>query len=317
MIKFLTTNGINFYLEELLKNSQKEIILISPYIQLQKSIKEILSQKKDDGLDIIFVCRAKDLKKEDLSRFSTKVFDCPTLHAKCYMNENEAIVTSLNLYEFSQKNNEEMGFYIKRSDATLSMFQKWFLKNSDASEQIFKEIKKEAERFYKNQINLTTFSPDPNVSDTSVQTSTEIANQVERPYNNQTNHQAPISYRDTLVVGKKYSLSVLDTIFNFDYPERAGIKKTAWGDEIVLFSYTSSPYPLVEKNGIIYYQGQNTGAGVQKLIYGNKDLYDSFENESITIHLFKDDVYRGKFYIVRKPYLENGRWIFPLARKAQ
>jgi hypothetical protein len=64
MIKFLTTNGINFHLEELLKNSQKEIILISPYIQLQKSIKEILSQKKDDGLDIIFVCRVKDLKKK-------------------------------------------------------------------------------------------------------------------------------------------------------------------------------------------------------------------------------------------------------------
>ncbi|MCX7067830.1 MAG: phospholipase D family protein [Methylococcales bacterium] len=314
MIKFLTTQGINYHLEELLKNSQKEIILISPYIQLQKRIKEILSQKKDNGLDIIFVCRAKDLK-ENLSRFSTKVFDCPTLHAKCYMNENEVIVTSLNLYEFSQKNNEEMGFYIKKGDATLSMLQKWFLKNSDASEQIFKEIKKEAERLYKNQINLTTFSPITNVSDTSVQTSTEIANQVKKPYKNKTNHQAPISYKDTLVVGEKYSLSVLDTIFNFDYKGDAGIKKTAWGGEIVLFSYTSSPYPLVEKNGIIYYQGQNTGAGVQKLIYGNKDLYDSFKNKSITIHLFKDDVYRGKFYIVRKPYLENGRWIFPLAKK--
>lgn len=96
MIEFLTTQGINFYIEKLLKNSQKEIILISPYIQLQSRIKEILSKKKDNGLDIIFVCRANDLK-EDLSRVSTKIFDCPTLHAKCYMNENEAIVTSLNL----------------------------------------------------------------------------------------------------------------------------------------------------------------------------------------------------------------------------
>jgi phosphatidylserine/phosphatidylglycerophosphate/cardiolipin synthase-like enzyme len=104
MIKFLTTQGINYHLEELLKNAQKEIILISPYLQLQSTIKEILSQKKDNGLDIIFVCRVNDLK-EDLSRVSTKIFDCPKLHAKCYMNENEAIVTSLNLYEFSQKNN--------------------------------------------------------------------------------------------------------------------------------------------------------------------------------------------------------------------
>ena len=304
MIKFLTTNGINLYLEELLKNSQKEIILISPYIQLQRRIKEILSSKKDGGLDITVVCRAKDLK-EDLSKVATRVFDCPTVHAKCYMNENEAIVTSLNLYEFSQRNNDEMGFYVRSSDSSLSMLQKWFLKNSDTSNQIFKEIKKEAEQLYKNQINLTTFSPVPvpvpNVNDTSIQIVTKIANQAKRS--------------DMLVEGKKYSLDVLESIFNFEYKDKAGIKKSAWGDEIVLFSYTSSPYPLIEKNGIIYYQGQKTGTDVQKLIYGNRDLYDSFENDSVTIHLFKDLVYYGKFYIKMKPYLEDGKWIFPLAHK--
>jgi hypothetical protein len=312
MIKFLTTNGINFHLEELLKNSQKEIILISPYIQLQKRIKEILSQKKDNGLNIIFVCREKDLK-EDLSRFATEVFDCPTLHAKCYMNENEAIITSLNLYEFSQQNNEEMGFYIKRSDTTLSTLQKWFLKSNDASEQIFKEIKKEAERLYKNHINLITSSTVPNVSDTNVQISTEIANQVKLPYKNPTNHKAPISYKDTLVVGKKYSLSVLDTIFNFDYKGNSGIKRTAWGDEIVLFSNPSSIYGKpVEKDGIIYYQGQNGG-----LSGNNKYLYDSFGNESVTIHLFMDYVYVGKFYIKTRPYIDDGKWFFPLAHRVQ
>ena len=31
------------------------------------------------------------------------------LHAKCYMNEEEALVTSMNLYEYSQVNNYEMG----------------------------------------------------------------------------------------------------------------------------------------------------------------------------------------------------------------
>lgn len=299
MIKFLTTNGINLYLEELLKNSQKEIILISPYIQLQRKIKEILSSKKDDGIDITVVCRAKDLK-EDLSKVATKVFDCSTLHAKCYMNENEAIVTSLNLYEFSQQNNDEMGFYIRSSDSTLSMLQK---KNSDTNNQIFKEIKKEAEQLYKNKINLTTFPPVPvpNGNDTSIQIVTEIANQAKRS--------------DMLVEGKKYSLDVLESIFNFEYKGKAGIKKSAWGDEIVLFSHVLSPYPLIEKNGIIYYQGQNTGSSVQRLIHGNKDLYDSFGNDSITIHLFKDLVYCGKFYIKMKPYLEDSKWIFPLAER--
>ena len=39
---------------------------------------------------------------------------CSTLHAKCYLNENEAIVTSMNLYSFSQQNNDEMGVHVTK-----------------------------------------------------------------------------------------------------------------------------------------------------------------------------------------------------------
>ena len=308
MIKFLTTNGINFHLEELLKNAQKEIILISPYIQLQRRIKEILSQKKDSGLDIIFVCRAKDLK-EDPSRFSTKVFDCPTLHAKCYMNEHEAIVTSLNLYEFSQQNNEEMGFYIKSSSASLSTLQKWFLKfhikDSDTHNQLFREIATQAKQLCKNQINQ--FSPlhqDVLVADKGNLLEQRLVK------SNQTNLPPSPINQNVLVVSKKYSLVQLDAIFNFGYKGSAGIKKSASGD-IVLFSNTSSVYgEPVERDGIIYYQGQNGG-----LTGNNKDLYDSFGNQSVTIHFFKNYVYVGKFYIKMSPYRDNqGKWFFPLAR---
>jgi phosphatidylserine/phosphatidylglycerophosphate/cardiolipin synthase-like enzyme len=41
---------------------------------------------------------------------------CKNLHAKCYMNEEMCIVTSLNLYEFSQVNNNEMGILIRRAE---------------------------------------------------------------------------------------------------------------------------------------------------------------------------------------------------------
>ena len=35
---------------------------------------------------------------------------------KCYLNEELCIITSLNLYEFSQINNNEMGVLLRRSD---------------------------------------------------------------------------------------------------------------------------------------------------------------------------------------------------------
>ena len=43
---------------------------------------------------------------------------CKNLHAKCYLNESLCIITSLNLYEFSQVNNNEMGVLIQRSEDT-------------------------------------------------------------------------------------------------------------------------------------------------------------------------------------------------------
>ena len=52
------------------------------------------------------------------------------LHAKCYMNENEALVTSMNLYEYSQVNNYEMGISVSREEDL----------------KLYEEIEKESER---------------------------------------------------------------------------------------------------------------------------------------------------------------------------
>ena len=41
---------------------------------------------------------------------------CDNLHAKCYISESACIITSLNLYAFSQVNNNEMGILIRRDD---------------------------------------------------------------------------------------------------------------------------------------------------------------------------------------------------------
>lgn len=43
-----------------------------------------------------------------------QLFFCENLHAKCYFNEEMMVITSLNLYEYSIKNNREMGVLIKK-----------------------------------------------------------------------------------------------------------------------------------------------------------------------------------------------------------
>lgn len=54
------------------------------------------------------------------SKASIRASFCKNLHAKCFLNESEALITSMNLYEFSQVNNEEMGVVVsKETDPTL------------------------------------------------------------------------------------------------------------------------------------------------------------------------------------------------------
>ena len=117
-IKFITTQGINHFLYELIKDANKYITLISPYAKLNTRLQELLKNKKQQGVKITFVCRVHDLKEQD----KAMLLDCgmqirnrDNLHAKCYISENEAIISSLNLYEYSQVNNDEMGLLVKNN----------------------------------------------------------------------------------------------------------------------------------------------------------------------------------------------------------
>jgi len=47
---------------------------------------------------------------------SVKISAHENLHAKCYLNENTAIIASMNLYQYSQQNNREMGIKVEKKE---------------------------------------------------------------------------------------------------------------------------------------------------------------------------------------------------------
>lgn len=120
MAKFLNTSATNFFLEELIKNAKERLILISPYLRLNDRIKELLEDKNRLKIDIRIVYGKSDLHPDEIKWMQQldyiRVSFCKNLHAKCYLNEESCIISSLNLYEFSQVNNNEMGILIKKDD---------------------------------------------------------------------------------------------------------------------------------------------------------------------------------------------------------
>ncbi|MBG85851.1 MAG: DNA repair protein [Verrucomicrobiales bacterium] len=120
MSKFLNTTATNYYLEELIKGAQERLVLISPFLKFNDRIKELLADKDRMKIDIRLVYGKSELAPQEINWLSGLEFVrtsfCQNLHAKFYANENVAIITSMNLYDFSQVNNNEMGMQIVRSE---------------------------------------------------------------------------------------------------------------------------------------------------------------------------------------------------------
>jgi|SRR5690554_3399376 len=120
MAKFLNTTGVSYHLEELIKSTKDRLILISPYLQFHNRVKDHLENLNIQKRDIRIIYRENKLQPEESNwlekQIGIRTSLCNTLHAKCYINENEAIVTSMNLYSFSQQNNDEMGILVSKED---------------------------------------------------------------------------------------------------------------------------------------------------------------------------------------------------------
>lgn len=143
MATFLTGNDLNAQLENLFEYADEYIILISPYIKLHDRYASALKAKKDNpNLKIIVVFGkneddfSKSMKQEDFNFFK----DFPNieiryekrLHAKYYANESSAILTSMNLYNFSQDNNIEAGVLTNRKGILGSITSQDTLENDAA-----------------------------------------------------------------------------------------------------------------------------------------------------------------------------------------
>ncbi len=125
MAEFLDTPGVSYYLKRLINNATDKLYLISPYLQLNNQLKLALTDRQKFSIDIIVIYgKMSDINPEDSTWLQSmpgiKLLFHKDLHAKCYFSEKEAIITSMNLYMYSQQNNVEMGVYIsKETDGEL------------------------------------------------------------------------------------------------------------------------------------------------------------------------------------------------------
>lgn len=125
MVKFLTTKGVASHIEEVIRKATKQIFLLSPFLQLSDSVLDRLQRADQIGKRVTLVYGKKEqIDDKTLKQLQTikgiSLLYCPNMHAKCYFSEHGLVIASMNLYQFSEINNKEMGVYFDSvDDATL------------------------------------------------------------------------------------------------------------------------------------------------------------------------------------------------------
>lgn len=127
MGKFVEGNTLNVAIEKLIDDAYEYLFLISPYIKLHSRLKDRLKAKlKDDKLKIVIVFGKNDgdyyksMPKEEFEFFAQfpniEIKYEDRLHAKFYANQNSSLLSSMNLYDYSQNNNIEAGISLDSSN---------------------------------------------------------------------------------------------------------------------------------------------------------------------------------------------------------
>ena len=120
MAKFLNKEKAVSELKDLIRNAEQTLILISPYLKLSYDFRELLTFRNSKERITSVIFGKQELNPDEMKflqglRFVILKYN-ENLHAKCYVNDDKMIITSLNLYEFSMANNKEMGVLIDKND---------------------------------------------------------------------------------------------------------------------------------------------------------------------------------------------------------
>lgn len=127
MAKFITGQDLEKAVYDIIWEAEETLLIVSPFIKLDDYFKKLFDKHiNNPKLHFLIVFGknekevSKSLSKQDFEYFkkflNISIVYVPNLHAKYYGNETKGVISSINLYDYSFKNNIEFGVY---SEVTL------------------------------------------------------------------------------------------------------------------------------------------------------------------------------------------------------
>lgn len=98
----------------IIDSAKEKIIIISPYVKMVNwpKLTSRIIRAKENGVKIDWYIRKNESASfQEVSRLGIRPNEIENLHCKLYMNEKSAVVTSMNLYEYSDSNSLDIGYF--------------------------------------------------------------------------------------------------------------------------------------------------------------------------------------------------------------
>lgn len=126
MSKFLTGKELEDAIYDIIWETENTLMIVSPFIKLDDYFKELFDKHENNPkIHLLLVfgknekAVRKSMSKADFDYFkkflNVSIVYVPNLHAKYYGNEKKGMITSINLYDYSFKNNIEFGVFSQQS----------------------------------------------------------------------------------------------------------------------------------------------------------------------------------------------------------
>lgn len=127
MALFLNRIKLNFWISKLIEEAEKEIVIIVPYIKISENTFKSLSKADRNNIEIVIIYRENKLNQHEKAKLqelkNVTLMHHPNIHAKSYFNGDLLIIGSMNLYDFSEKNNREMGVLFHRKEINSKFYE--------------------------------------------------------------------------------------------------------------------------------------------------------------------------------------------------
>ena len=123
MTEIITAKAAAYHLESIIKTARERLVLVSPYLKVSDVFLQRLTEAARRNVRTTLVYGKDELTYAEREKWKSfpdfDVLFLKNLHAKCYFNESEMVITSMNLYDVSE-GNRELGVRLKVGDAAFT-----------------------------------------------------------------------------------------------------------------------------------------------------------------------------------------------------